>query len=117
MTGRRFEVAIDANDPGRLRRFWAVALNYREHTTAEGAVDLIDPAQQGPIVWFQQVPERRTTAKNRLHLDIMVPADERAALTEQLVALGGTVAATHQGFTVMADPEGNELCLTDSEPR
>lgn len=31
--GRSFEVAIDANDPQRLRRFWMAALNYVELTT------------------------------------------------------------------------------------
>jgi hypothetical protein len=44
---RSFEVAIDANDPQRLRRFWIAVLNYVELTTAAGAVDLVDPAGRG----------------------------------------------------------------------
>jgi 4a-hydroxytetrahydrobiopterin dehydratase len=109
---RSFEVAIDANDPQRLRRFWKAALGYVEQTTPEGAVDLVDPAGRRPTIWFQQVPEPKTV-KNRLHLDLHITAAERAALTQQLTALGGAVIQEHPRFTVMADPEGNELCLAE----
>jgi 4a-hydroxytetrahydrobiopterin dehydratase len=112
MPGRSFEVAIDANDPARLRPFWITALRYIQQTTPEVAVDLVDPEGRGPTIWFQQVPETKT-AKNRLHLDIKVPRSQRDALAEELIALGGTVVRTFPGFTVVADPEGNELCLTD----
>lgn len=106
MTGRAFEIAIDANNPLVVRRFWAAALDYVEQTTAEGAVDLVDPAGRGPTVWFQQVPEHKK-AKNRLHLDLRVTAAERPVLIEQLTALGGTVLDLFPRFTVLADPEGN----------
>jgi 4a-hydroxytetrahydrobiopterin dehydratase len=112
MPSRPFEVAIDANDPQRLRQFWMAALDYVEQTTAEGAVDLVDPAGRGPTIWFQQVPEAKR-AKNRLHLDVVVSGVERAALTEKLIELGGTVMSNYPRFTVMADPEGNEFCLTE----
>lgn len=48
MPGRTFEVAIDANDPELLRRFWMVMLDYVERTTAEGAVDFVDPVGRVP---------------------------------------------------------------------
>jgi hypothetical protein len=53
------------------------------------------------------------TAKHRLHLDVLVSATERAALTEKLIQLGGTAVNVFPRFTVMADPEGNEFCLTE----
>nr|WP_281284271.1 VOC family protein [Nocardioides litoris] len=71
------------------------------------------------------MPEGKT-AKNRLHLDVRaapgLTGEERMAALEaeasRLVALGGTRLARHEpdpplshGFIVMADPEGNELCL------
>lgn len=116
MPGRSFEIAIDANDPARLRPFWITALNYVEHTTPEGAVDLADPEGRGPTIWFQQVPETKT-AKNRVHLDIKVSRSQRDTLAEKLITVGGTVIRTFPGFTVLADPEGNELCLTDDQPQ
>lgn len=108
--GRRFEICVDANDPDRLRRFWAVALGYHAARTEEGALDLADPTGIGPTVWFQQVPEEKT-AKNRVHLDIWVDRAEAGPLRDQLVGLGGQVIAEHDGFTVLGDPEGNELCI------
>lgn len=42
--------------------------------------------------------------------DILGP--EREELAAVLVSLGGKFLAVHPGFTVPADPEGNELCLT-----
>jgi hypothetical protein len=50
-----------------------------------------------------------------MHLDISVQAQERERFVEALVALGGTVVATYPRFTTLADPEGNELCITASE--
>jgi hypothetical protein len=70
-----------------------------------------DPAGVLPTVWFQKVPEFKTS-KNRLHLDIRVREQERERLVEALVGRGGTVVATYPRFTTLADPEGNELCVT-----
>jgi hypothetical protein len=84
-----------------------------------------DPEGRGPRLFFQQVPEPKTV-KNRLHLDVRAApglegAERMAALEAEcarLVALGGTRLQRHEpapplshGFIVMADPEGNELCL------
>jgi predicted enzyme related to lactoylglutathione lyase len=33
---------------------------------------------------------------------------------DELLAAGGTVVRAFPRFTVMADPEGNELCLTET---
>lgn len=112
MPARSFEIAIDANDPGRLRPFWSTALNYVEMVTDEGAIDLVDPAGRGPAIWFQPVPEVKM-AKNRLHLDIAVPPNHRATLVAELIVLGGIVISVSPRFTILGDPEGNELCLTD----
>lgn len=111
---RRFEICIDANDPDRLRPFWSAALGYETVRTPEGALDLADPAGTGPTLWFQRVQEKKT-AKNRLHLDIWVDHDQVESLREQLVGLGGSIIAEHDHFTVLTDPEGNELCICWSQ--
>jgi hypothetical protein len=86
---------------------------------------LEDPDGVGPRLFFQQVPEDKV-AKNRVHLDVRaapgLQGDERMAALEaeceRLVALGATRLERHEpappmsnGFIVLADPEGNELCL------
>jgi 4a-hydroxytetrahydrobiopterin dehydratase len=110
VTSRNFEICIDANDPDLLRRFWRAALGYVDEQTGEGANDLVDPEGVRPTVWFQKVPEHKTS-KNRVHLDIRVTPGERDRIAGELVALGGTVVAVHARFTTLTDPEGNELCL------
>ncbi len=84
-----------------------------------------DPDGAGPRLFFQQVPEEKA-GKNRVHLDVRaapgLQGDERMAAleaeSERLVALGATVLERHDpapplsaGHLVLADPEGNELCL------
>ena len=84
-----------------------------------------DPAGQGPRLFFQRVPEDKT-AKNRVHLDVRaapgLQGQERMAALDaecaRLVALGATRLSRHEpepplaaGHIVLADPEGNELCL------
>jgi hypothetical protein len=86
VAARNFEICIDANDPAVLRPFWRTALGYIDQQTAEGAVDLVDPAGVLPTVWFQKVPEVKRS-KNRVHLDIRVRAQEREPPVEALVTL------------------------------
>jgi 4a-hydroxytetrahydrobiopterin dehydratase len=110
VAARDFEICIDATDPDRLRPFWRTALGYVDHLTAEGSTDLVDPDGIRPTIWFQEVPESKTS-KNRIHLDIRVEAGDHDELTSMLVGLGGTILAVWPCFTTVADPEGNELCL------
>jgi predicted enzyme related to lactoylglutathione lyase len=80
----------------------------------EGAA-IRHPTGGAPRVLFQLVPEPKTV-KNRVHLDVEVGADRVAAEVARLVARGATVL--HEGrqgphrWVTIADPEGNELCLT-----
>jgi hypothetical protein len=68
-----------------------------------------------PRVLFQLVPETKAV-KNRLHLDIRVGAEQAEAEVARLSARGATYL--HKGtqgshsWVTMADPEGNEFCVT-----
>ena len=63
------------------------------------------------------MPEPRTV-KNRVHLDVGV-ADVEAEAARP-IELGATRGETHRGhglvWAVMADPEGNELCIGQPAP-
>lgn len=142
---RDIQITFDAGDPAALAAFWADALGYQLQEPPPGfeswdqALDamgvpperrndrsaVLDPAGNGPRVFFQRVPEGKR-AKNRVHLDVRaapgLQGDERMAAleaeAERLVALGATRQARHEpqpplgaGHLVMADPEGNEFCL------
>jgi hypothetical protein len=57
----------------------------------------------------------RKVVKNRLHLDLTSPAEEREAEIERILALGARRAdvgqSGNESWTVLADPEGNEFCV------
>ena len=103
-------VTFDASDTLGLAGFWAAALgsNVDEDSTAERA--WVKPAEWGgPTLWFQRVPEPKT-AKNRQHFDLRAVGPVEAEV-ERLVALGATVTGSDGDVVVIADPEGNELCV------
>jgi hypothetical protein len=106
---QRFEICVDCTDRGRVRPWWQVALEWREVPSPGGEVELEDPAS-GTRLWFQEVPEAKIL-KNRVHLDVYLPQAEVAGKQARLTELGGSVLARHDNFVVVADPEGNELCL------
>jgi hypothetical protein len=134
-----FQVTFDVGDPRRLAEFWALALDYVPQPPPQGFASwpafaiannipreqwrtaVVDPSGRGPRLFFQPVPEGKTT-KNRVHLDVNVsadnPAQRRALVTdhaERLIAAGATrLRVVDEAFgywIVMQDPEGNEFCV------
>jgi len=82
----------------------------RNATTPRGGHDLHDPRRLNPPVFFQQMDEPREQ-RNRIHLDLFVPADQAPARVSAAVAAGGRVVhdADAPAWWTLADPEGNEL--------
>lgn len=107
---------------------WEKALEAWEVPTGEHnsrSASLPPEGETGPRMFFQRVPEGKTT-KNRLHLDVRAApgteGDERMTALDgeaaRLVGLGATRvrrvdpdSRMETGFVVMQDPEGNEFCL------
>lgn len=82
----------------------------------EGAAIVNGSDPSAPRVLFQAVPEQKHV-KNRLHLDVKVPDLSLEQAKEGLIARGATflhngVQGPHTWIT-MADPEGNEFCVTN----
>ncbi|MBO0657179.1 VOC family protein [Streptomyces triculaminicus] len=72
----------------------------------------------GPALHFNEVPEPKS-AKNRLHLCLR-PDTSRDAEVERLLKLGASLVADRRkpdgwGWVVLADPEGNEFCISLAE--
>jgi 4a-hydroxytetrahydrobiopterin dehydratase len=113
------EVAVDAIDIAAVRPFWKAVLGYADEPGRSGPEDaLVDPLGQGPSVWFQQMDAPRPQ-RNRIHLDVSVPHDEARRRIQATLAAGGRVVddAEAPAFWVLADPEGNEACITTWEGR
>jgi predicted enzyme related to lactoylglutathione lyase len=112
--GRAHWIVIDSVDPDALVPFWCALLGVeRAGEFGDGYVLLTSGDGTVPPVAFQRVPEPKTV-KNRVHLDITV--DDVAEATRRLEELGGSRVGDVREmdgyrWQVMADPEGNELCL------
>ena len=137
-----FQVTIDSAAPHPLADWWADALGWEREPSDEAFIQrMVDEghAQQsdtmrynGELVWaegaairhpagdaprmlFQLVPEPKTV-KNRVHLDVRVGPENVETEVARLTAHGATVL--HHGqqgphsWVTIADPEGNELCIS-----
>jgi predicted enzyme related to lactoylglutathione lyase len=114
MSTRLMSLCLDANDPERLARFWAATLSWEIDDADADAIGLT-PSDGTPFaILFEPVPEAKV-GKNRIHLDVVAEsADHQLAMVDRLIALGASRINIGQGdvdWTVMADPEGNELCV------
>jgi 4a-hydroxytetrahydrobiopterin dehydratase len=107
------EIGIDALDIATVRPFWAAVLGYVDR---DG--ELADPVGQGPAVWFQQMTEPRPQ-RNRIHFDVCVPHDEAERRLKAALSAGGRLLSDTRApsFWVLADPEGNEACITTWQGR
>jgi 4a-hydroxytetrahydrobiopterin dehydratase len=112
------EVGIDAMNIAAIRPFWKAVLGYADEPGNPGLNGLVDPLGQGPAVWFQQMDAPRPQ-RNRIHFDVSVPHDEAHPRIAAAVAAGGTLIDDAQApaFWVLADPEGNEACVTTWQGR
>ena len=105
-------LGIDCADPAALAAFWAEALDYKTLPGDDPDEAAIVPKDgRGTQLLFGRVPEGKS-GKNRLHLDLR--PDDQGAEVERLVTLGAKKVDIGQGsqsWVVLADLEGNELCI------
>ena len=113
------EIAVDALDIPRVRPFWKAVLAYVDGPGTDDVMrDLRDPLGIGPTVWFQQMDEPRLQ-RNRIHLDVTIPYDQAQDRLAAVLDAGGTLRsdASAPWFWIVADAEGNEVCICTPEGR
>ena len=138
MTSAPLQITFDCVDSHAQARFWAATMGYEIEDHHDLVQQMLDTGQatkddvverNGRLAWkeaaacrgadgtrllFLVVPEPKT-AKNRMHLDLHVPAGTRDAEVERLIGMGATFL--HDGqqgpftWVTLADPEGNEFCV------
>jgi len=108
------ELAIDALDIPAVLPFWAAVMGYE----VTGDDEVTDPAGIGPAIWFQQMDAPRPQ-RNRIHFDITVPHDQAQERIAAAIAAGGHLVSDTRApaFTVLADAEGNEVCVCTWQDR
>ncbi|MGH3301282.1 MAG: VOC family protein [Streptosporangiaceae bacterium] len=122
--GQIRDVVIDCIHPASLARFWAAALDgYAvapydeaeiERLRSLGIFDVEDDPTvlvegPGPRLFLQRVSEPKQV-KNRVHLDLA--AADPDSEVRRLVSLGARIVETYDSHVWLADPQGNEFCLT-----
>ncbi len=107
-------IVISCYEFDKMLAFWQEALHYVPREPAKGGwVILRDPERRGPNISLQQVPERRTGKRNRLHLDLYT--NDQEGEVERLVKLGATRYPWRYkpgaDYVVLEDPDGNLFCV------
>ena len=112
-------IVIRCYEFDRMFAFWRDALHYTyREAPAGGWVILRDPHGGGPNVSLDQVPDRRTGKRSRLHLDLYT--EDQKGEVERLVSIGATRYPWRykpdDDFVVLQDPDGNLFCVVQVPP-
>ena len=112
-------VTIDCQDPHRLAQFWTALLGVEIRGSVGQYVGLEAMAPGHPRLILQGT-DRARPARNSLHLDLHVPADQLDSAVARAVELGAqrVEEVTELGlrWEVLADPEGNLFCIVGDPP-
>ena len=109
----QLELALDTFNDTAVAPFWSALLTGGpSRKGGDTALDVLDPTNRVPAVWFQHT-DAHETPRQRWHIDLWLApevADERIAAA---VAAGGAVVDDSEApaFTVLADPDGNKVCV------
>ncbi|GGN66186.1 hypothetical protein GCM10010112_28340 [Actinoplanes lobatus] len=107
------ELALDSPGFPEQLDFWEAVLGYPRDT--EG--DLRDPYGKVPLIWFQRSGSEEP--RQRWHPDLWVDPSEVQPRIDRALAAGGTLVSDAEApsFWVLADPEGNKICLCTWQDR
>ncbi len=100
------DLCLDVGDVATAAAFWGPALGL--HPDPDRPECLTDGVPEHAL-WLNVVHEPKTV-KHRVHLDVHVAA------VADLIDLGATVLDDSQPWTMMADPEGGEVCAFVRDP-
>lgn len=106
---------LDAQDPGGVGRFWAGVLGWSAQAQVDGGV--VVASDDDPVYrLLVRTSDAPKVGQNRIHFDLTSSTPQ--AMTETIaraLALGGRRIdigqSAQDAHEVLADPEGNELCV------
>ncbi len=108
-------ITIDSADAAGLASWWSATLGAPVEAYPESGFHILRAdALHGLVLGFQQVGDP-TPGKNKVHLDFTV-ADRPgtvAGLIDRGAARVSAPADDAVGWTVLADPDGNQFCVAD----
>jgi len=109
----QLELALDTANEGGISDFWSVLLT----GSADNKIydSIFDPTGRVPALWFQGT-EDHDTPRQRWHFDLWLAADAADERIAAAVGTGGSIVddSGAPSFTVLADPDGNRVCICTS---
>jgi 4a-hydroxytetrahydrobiopterin dehydratase len=106
----QLEIALDTANEDRIAPFWSVLLTGSPDNKIYDSV--FDPTSRVPNLWFQGTDEH-PAPRQRWHFDLWLAPEAAADRITAAVAAGGSVVDDSEApsFTVLADPDGNRVCI------
>ena len=106
------ELALDTAHEAQLAPFWSALLTGGQDARGRGTIgnDVRDVEGRVPYLWFQETEEHETP-RQRFHLDVFVPREHAQRRIAAALDAGGVVVSEEDGFTILADPDGNRACV------
>lgn len=116
---------VDAENAYELSEWWKQLLGYvdipGDPNLPEHPECMIQSPDGGHQILFIAGDHPRKSVKNRLHFDLRPTERDRAEEVAWALSLGATLVDDQSdhygpgvGWTVLADPEGNEFCILRS---
>lgn len=112
----QLEIALDTAELIEVGPFWAAVLTGSADSFTGN--DVFDPTGRVANLWFQGTTPHQPP-RQRFHLDLWLPTEVVPARIEAAIAAGGKVVYDEEApaFVVLADPQGNKVCLCTAEGR
>lgn len=107
-----------APDTAEVMPFWRAILGYGPRPDNPDE-DLVDPADRGPMFWFEQMEETRPGGGGAIHVAVWVPPDQAAARVAAALAAGGRMVRDDfaPAWWTLADAAGNEADVATTTGR
>ena len=106
----QLEIALDTAHEDRISPFWSVLLTGSPDNKIYDSI--FDPTGRVPSLWFQRTDDHQVP-RQRWHFDLWLAPDTADQRIAAAVAVGGSIVDDSEApaFTVLADPDGNRVCI------
>ena len=123
VVSRISHTTIDCHDAYALSTWWKPVLGYIDvpgdpNEAGDEECMIVDPDTGHRLLFIETGDPKH--GKNRVHFDLAPTDRMRDEEIQRVCALGAAVVADRRnadgtGWTVLADPEGNEFCILRSD--
>jgi 4a-hydroxytetrahydrobiopterin dehydratase len=106
----QLEIALDTAHEDSVAVFWSALLTGSPDNKIYDTI--FDPTDRVPSMWFQSTDDHQVP-RQRWHFDLWLAPETVDQRIAAAVAAGGSIVNVSEAptFTVLADPDGNRVCI------